>query len=160
MKSRIHEKDLPPLPENWYQVLKHPHREGFAAAARLEFNTLKRQETFKEIPEKEANTKPIPVKARMVIRGDLQIPSEKDTYAITLAIRMYRAVLSIVAYFDLEANQFDVANTFPHADLDEDDEINIQYPDGFKVLGSMLRFMKALYGLSVSVRLRESIEKM
>ncbi|KAF5186325.1 Transposon ty1-gr2 gag-pol polyprotein, partial [Thalictrum thalictroides] len=170
MKSRIHEKDLPPPPENWYQVLKHPHREGFAAAARLEFDTLKRQETFREIPENEANTKPIPVKwvftykiddngfllkykARMVIRGDLQIPSEKDTYAATLAIRMCRAVLSIVAYFDLEANQFDVTNAFPHADLDEDDEINIQYPDGFKVPGSMLRVMKALYGLSVSPRL-------
>ncbi|KAI0998592.1 hypothetical protein K3495_g9604 [Podosphaera aphanis] len=43
MKSGIHEKDLPPPPENWYQVLKRPHREGFAAAARLEFDRLKRQ---------------------------------------------------------------------------------------------------------------------
>ncbi|KAI0998591.1 hypothetical protein K3495_g9605 [Podosphaera aphanis] len=89
----------------------------------------------------------------MVIRGVLKIPSEKDTYAATLAIRMRRAVLSIVAYFDLVANQFDVTNAFPHTDLDEDDEINIQYPDDFKVPGSILRVLKALYGLSVSPRL-------
>ncbi|RKF63972.1 hypothetical protein OnM2_022059 [Erysiphe neolycopersici] len=89
----------------------------------------------------------------MVIRGDLQVLSERDTYAATLAIRIYRAVLSFVAYFDLEANQFDVTKAFPHADLDEDDEVNIHYPNGFKVPGSMLRVMKALYGRTVSPRL-------
>lgn len=67
----------------------------------------------------------------MVIRGDLQVPSEKYTYAATLAIRMCRAVLSIVAYFDFEANQFDVTSASPHADFDEDDEKNILSPDGF-----------------------------
>ena len=50
-------------------------------------------------------------------------------------------------------NQFDVTNAFPHAELDKDDEINIYFPDGFKIKGSMLRVMKALYGLSVSPRL-------
>ncbi|KAI1003088.1 hypothetical protein K3495_g5116 [Podosphaera aphanis] len=49
----------------------------------------------------------------------------------------------VVLYFDLEVNQFDVTEAFSHADLDEDVEINIHYPDGFKVSGLMLRVMKA-----------------
>ncbi|POS87671.1 hypothetical protein EPUL_001190, partial [Erysiphe pulchra] len=150
MKSRIHEKDLPPPSENWNQMEIPENR----------------------IPETEAKMKPIPVKwvftyktdddgyllkykARMVVRGDLQIPSEKVTYAATLAIRVCRAVLAIaiVAYFDLEANRFDVTNNFPHVELDKDDEINIYFPDGFKIKGSLLKVIKALYGLSTSPRL-------
>lgn len=169
-KERLKEKDFPPPPENWYQLKYHTHSEGFKAAAVVEFDTLKSQQTFEEIQEKTATTKPIPVKwvftykfddngyfikykARMVIRGDLQLPTDKDTYAATLSIRVCRAILAIAAYFDLECNQFDVTNAFPHAELALDDEIFIQYPDGFKSSGQCLRVLRALYGLTGSPRL-------
>ncbi|KAI0994003.1 hypothetical protein K3495_g14180, partial [Podosphaera aphanis] len=169
-KLKLHKSQLPPPPENWYQLQYHPHREGFNAAAHLEFETLTKQETFKPVKEKEVKVKPIPVKwvftyktdddgyllkykARMVIRGDLQIPTEKDTYAATLAMRVNRAILAICAYFDLETHQFDVTNAFPHANLDDDDEVVINYPEGFKVANHKLRVLKALYGLSISPRL-------
>lgn len=169
-KPKIHKSDLPPPPENWHQLKYHPHQNGFIAAARLEFETLEKQKTFIRISENEIKTKPIPVKwvfsyktdddgyllkykARMVVRGDLQIPTEKDTYAATLATRVSRAILAICAYFDLEAHQFDVTNAFPHADLDKDEEVVIHYPDGFKIPRYRLRVLKALYGLSISPRL-------
>ena len=40
-------------------------------------------------------------KARLVVRGDLQSPLD-DTYAATLAVRNFRALISIANYFDLE----------------------------------------------------------
>ncbi|RKF79018.1 Retrovirus-related Pol polyprotein from transposon TNT 1-94, partial [Golovinomyces cichoracearum] len=76
----------------------------------------------------------------MVIRGDLQVPTEKDTYAATLAMRVSRAIHAICAYFDVEAHQFDVTNAFPQVELDKDDIVIINYPD-------------ALYGLSISLKL-------
>ncbi|KAI0998790.1 hypothetical protein K3495_g9408 [Podosphaera aphanis] len=163
MKSRLHKSNLPPAPENWNQLQYHPHREGFETAAHLEYTTLEEQGTFQSVPDAEVKVKPIPVKwvftyktdddgylikykARIVIRGDLQIPTEKDTYAATLAMRVNRAVLSICAYFNLETHQFDVTNAFPHADLDNDDDVVIHYPEGFKIPKHKLKVLKALYG--------------
>ncbi|KAF5197653.1 Transposon ty1-dr1 gag-pol polyprotein, partial [Thalictrum thalictroides] len=170
IKPKLHKSNLPPEPENWSQLKYHPFKEEFEAAAYLEYTTLEKQGTFRSVPQDVVNVKPIPVKwvftyktdndgylvkfkARMVIRGDLQIPTEKDTYAATLAMRVNRAVLSICAYFDLETNQFDVTNAFPHADLDDDEIVIINYPEGFEIPGHKLRVLKALYGLSISPRL-------
>ncbi|KHJ33712.1 hypothetical protein EV44_g3389 [Erysiphe necator] len=156
MKSRLHQKNLPPPPQNWHQLQHHPHWNGFTAAARAEFSSLELQGTFRDINQSENKTRPIPIKrvftykfdddffrkykARLVIRGDLQIPTEKDTYAAKLAVRLYRVALAIASYFNLEF----------------DDEVLIHYPEGFKKPGRLLRVLKALkalYGLSVSPRL-------
>ncbi|POS85489.1 hypothetical protein EPUL_006268, partial [Erysiphe pulchra] len=172
MKSRLHLKDLPPPPQNWHQLQNHPHCDGFKTAARVEFNGLQLQGTFKDISDSDDKTKPIPTKwvftykfdddgyfrkykARLVVRGDLQIPTEKDTYAATLAVRLCRAVLALASYFSLECNQFFVTNAFPHASLDDDDddEVLIYYPEGFENQSRLLRVLKALYSLSASPRL-------
>jgi len=44
----------------------------------------------------------IKYKARLVIRGDLQVSQFKDTYAATLAIRVFKALIAIAAYFNLD----------------------------------------------------------
>ena len=42
-------------------------------------------------------------KARLVVRGDLQRYSQhEDNYAATLAARIFRALMAIAAYFDLD----------------------------------------------------------
>ena len=41
------------------------------------------------------------LKARLCVRGDLQI-TEEETYAATLAARIFRALMAIAAAFDLE----------------------------------------------------------
>jgi hypothetical protein len=84
-------------------------------------------------------------KARLVVRGDLQQSEFKDTYAATLAARVFRALMAIAAYFDLEIQQFDAINAFTNSEIDE--LIYIRYPDGFQVPGYCIKLRKALYGL-------------
>jgi hypothetical protein len=42
-------------------------------------------------------------KARIYVRGDLQQRNNKDTYAATLAARIFRALMAIAAAYDLKA---------------------------------------------------------
>ncbi len=87
-------------------------------------------------------------KARLVVRGDLKPPSDQDTYAATLAIRVLRTLLAIVAYFDLEIWQFDAVSAFTNAPIDE--LVYVRYPEGFARQGWILKLLRALYGLPVS----------
>jgi hypothetical protein len=43
-------------------------------------------------------------KARLYIRGDLQFLEIKNIYAIILTARVFRALIVICVYFDLEIN--------------------------------------------------------
>ena len=41
-------------------------------------------------------------KARLVVRGDLYKNQKEETYAIILAARVFRSLMAILAYFDLD----------------------------------------------------------
>ena len=41
-------------------------------------------------------------KARLVVRDNLYVPNEKDTYVVTLVLRIFYALMAITAYFNLE----------------------------------------------------------
>ena len=56
-------------------------------------------------------------KARLVVQGDLQPKTDKDTYAATLAARVFRVIIALYAYFDLEAKQLDAVNAFGNSKL-------------------------------------------
>ena len=85
-------------------------------------------------------------KARLVVRGDLHKDSKyQDNYAATLATRIFRALMAIAAYFNLEMRQFDAVNAFTNSNIDED--VYIQFPDGYGCLGKCLKLLQALYGL-------------
>ena len=86
-------------------------------------------------------------KARICVRGDLQ-DTNQDTYAATLAYRTFRALMGIAAAFDLEIVQLDAINAFLNSEIDE--EIYVEYPEGFKQKGQALRLLRALYGLRQS----------
>jgi hypothetical protein len=164
IKARIHSTELPAPPNHWRDMLSHSHRAGFLAAAQREFRDLESAETFKPIPTSRIGTaRPIPVrwvftykfdeddylnkyKARLVVRGDMQRDSLfNETYAGTLAASVFRFLMAIACYFDLEIKQFDAKNAFSQTLLDE--LIYIHYPEGFKRHGHVLRLIKALYGL-------------
>ena len=59
-------------------------------------------------------------KARLCIRGDLQKMDAKDTYAATLAVQVFRALMGITAAHNLEAKQLDAVNAFVNSVLDEE----------------------------------------
>jgi hypothetical protein len=100
-------------------IQQHIQKNGFRAVADKEICTLQEKMTFKYVDQSEAkDTVPLPLmwvftnkfdedgyllkeKARIVARGDLHT-TEDDTYAATLAAQTFRAVMALVAGFDLE----------------------------------------------------------
>ena len=159
--ARIHRDELPTPPKNWRELLTHTHKEGFLAAANKEIQELTEKETFKYV-KRPQNTQIIPMlwsflykldsdgylikyKARLCVRGDMQRLTLKDTYAATLAAKVFRAIMSMVAIFDLDATQGDVQNAFVHSDLDE--VVYCECPHGFRIPGMCILLLKALYGL-------------
>jgi hypothetical protein len=161
-KPRIHRSGLPPAPVNWGKVEPHLHSKGFKYAAQKEFQDLESRGTWELVDQSSTNTRPLPLKwvftykydtdgyldrykARICVRGDLQPTSDKDSYAATLAAKVFRSLMAIAARFDLEAVQIDAVNAFINGLLDE--EVYTYLPDGFKIPGKLLRLKRALYGL-------------
>jgi hypothetical protein len=66
-------------------------------------------------------------KARLVVRGDLQSPLS-DTYAATLAIRNFRALIAIANYFNLKLEQYDALVAFLNATINR--LLYVVTPDG------------------------------
>jgi hypothetical protein len=102
-------------------------------------------------------------KARLVVRGDLQ-EQYGDTYAATLAARLFRALMALACAFNLKAMQYDVPNAFLNALLNR--TLYVRTPDGFQdKYGQTLRLLRALYGLKEAPRLwaihfQESLRKL
>ena len=163
--NRPHRTNLPSPPGNWSQMLRHPHCAGFQAAARKEYSTLEGQNTWDCIRTDsidDSTTTVLPVmwvftykfdedgylikyKARLVVRGDLHQSQQEETYAATLATRVFRTLMSVAAHFDLDIYQLDAINAFTNATLDE--TVYIKCPDGFTATGYCLELKRALYGL-------------
>lgn len=84
-------------------------------------------------------------KARLVVRGDLQ-KDWGDTYAATLAARVFRFLMALTAAFRLKAYQYNVLNAFLNAHLDK--RVYVQTPELYvEQLGRLLKLKRALYGL-------------
>jgi hypothetical protein len=81
------------------------------------------------------------------VRGDLQTTAE-DTYAATLAIRIFRALAAIAAYFNMEMRQYDAINAFTNAELTT--PVYCYQPEGFSDSDHLWKLRRALYGLKTS----------
>jgi hypothetical protein len=138
-RAKIHCTELPEPPPNWSEMLAHPQQAGFETAAQIEYRELQERGTFTLVPETEASFM-IPTKwvftnkfdeegyllkhkARLVVQGDLQLKQDKETYAATLATRLFQFLMAITAYFDLEAYQFDTINAFLNTKLNHDKKV-------------------------------------
>ena len=166
--SRIHRDDLPPLPRHWKELNRHAHKKQFEAAAVAEFDSCWKKGTFANPDITADRTDAVPLmwvftykfnedgyllkhKARLVVRGDLQ-QQYGDTYAATLAARLFRALMALACAFNLKAMQYDVPNAFLNAHLDR--TLHVRTPDGFQDrYGQTLRLLRALYGLKEAPRL-------
>jgi hypothetical protein len=165
-ESRLHRDQLPPPPKTWRDLEKHPFRREFKAAAAEEFKSCQEKGCFKTTKVTEANSygqgQILPLmwvftykfdkdgllykyKARLVVRGDLQ-EDWGDTYAATLAARVFRFLMALAAAFGLKAYQYDVLNAFLNAPLNK--LVYVQTPDLYvEELGKLLELKRALYGL-------------
>jgi hypothetical protein len=163
-QARLHRDEIPPPPRFWKDLGSHRFGSEFKQAAVTEYTILSNRETFKYIPRNSISIeyRPIPLmwvftykfdnngflinyKARLVVRGDLQTASEKDTYAATLAARAFRCIMSLIATFDLETWQADASSAFTNSYLDE--TVYVECPEGFAQPGQCILLRRALYGL-------------
>jgi hypothetical protein len=163
--GKIHRNDLPALPTNYAEAKTHKYWLKWLAAMNAEYQTVWKKGTFEAIRLSDVDqsvNKILPLKwvftykfdkhrhlqkfkARICVRGDLQLPNGLDTYASTLAGRSFRSLMAIVARFNLDTIQLDAVNAFTNARLDE--LIYVWFPPGFNKSGFCLQLHKALYGL-------------
>ncbi|KAF7573884.1 hypothetical protein PtrM4_055070 [Pyrenophora tritici-repentis] len=161
-KSRLHRDELPPPPKRWKDLEKHPFGQEFKAAAAKEFKSCREKGCFKTTSATVVDSQRLPLmwvftykfdedgllykyKARLVVRGDLQ-EDWGDTYAATLAARVFGFLMALTAAFGLKAYQYDVLNAFLNAPLEK--LVHVQTPDPYvEELGKILELKRALYGL-------------
>ena len=166
-----HRDDLLPPPRNWKDVMKHPFRDAFVEAARREIKGLEEKGTFRALPRPTDRGKQIlpltwvitykfnqdgfllKCKARICVRGDLQIISAEEKRAATLAARTARMMFALVAAFNLDLRQRDAVNAFLNSRLSKDCEIFTELPEGLRSHGKCWLLLRALYGLRISPRL-------
>ena len=166
--ARTHRDHMPPEPRGFKELAKHPYCEFFKTAMVTEIEGLKRKNTWTEVSLDDAvkaNKKPIPTmwvykykfdehgwllkfKARLVARGDLQL-TNMDTFAATLAARLFRFLMAITAAFDLETRQYDAVNAFANSTINEPTFCKV--PPGWDGNPNILLLLQqALYGLKQS----------
>jgi hypothetical protein len=178
--TRIHWDGLPPPSRHWKELKRHAHGKQFEAASEAEFNKCWKKGTFAKPDITAKHIEAVPLmwvfsykfdkdgylykyKACLVVRGDLQ-EQYGDTYAATLAARLFRALMALDCAFNLKARQYDVPNAFLNAHLDR--TLYVRTPDGFQdKYGRTLRLLRALYGLKEAPRLwaihfQESLRKL
>ena len=130
-------QELPPEPSNYWQLRRHLYEEKFQKAMEDHIKEHREFGSWESVDKERARSHQIlhcrwvyqykwdqqgnlvQCKARLVVRGDQQWENELPTRATTLAIASFRILLAIVAYFDLELEQFDVVNAFVHVPIDE-----------------------------------------
>jgi hypothetical protein len=72
----------------------------------------------------------------------------EDTYAATLAIRIFQALMAIAAYFNIEVWQYDAVNAFTNAQLAT--PVYCHLPEGFADSERLWELRRALYSLKTS----------
>ncbi len=160
--KKIHKRNLPPAPKTIRDLKGHPYEKEFRQAQLDHLDSHRQMQSFYEVDKKHAKGQRVihsmwvfiyktdkhgflqKCKARLVICGNQQAPGDLPTRATTLASMAFRALMAIVAKFDLEAIQMDAVNAFVNCHLDE--VVYMKQPPGFET-GKVLRLRKALYGL-------------
>lgn len=165
--TKRHRSDLRPPPEHWAQIKSHPDADEYTIAAQVEVRQLEAKGTFVTVDRpKDKQVLPLKwvfthkldtagylmrFKARVCVRGDLQMDSGDDLYAATGAYRTFRILIALAAAFNLICHSVDVTNAFLNAILDQ--EVYVECPPGFKVPGKVWKLNKALYGLRIAPKL-------
>lgn len=159
------------LPANWKELQRHQHRQQFTQATMEEFEKLRAKGTYRvvysyagyKVPLKQVFTYKTDLttgevtrfKARLCIRGDLQLLSTHKTYVATLGYKVFRAITVFAYAKNLQTRQQDVVNTFPNAVIPY--TVYCLLPEGIDQLGlsnnACLLLQKALYRLAELLRL-------
>lgn len=164
--KRLHQSQLPPEPKHWRDLRKHQFQDEFIQAAHVEQQGLAKRGTYtvEDTPKiswlSQRGKRIVPLKwvftykfdedgylAKFKVcicaRGDLQAVTNDETWAATLATRIFCMIVAMVAAFDLETDQLDAVNTFLNSLLDEEEYVSM--PPGMSSPGKVWRLLKVLY---------------
>jgi hypothetical protein len=79
-----------------------------------------------------------------VIRDDLQkVDNAQDVYAATLASKIFRMMMTLIADFHLKIRQLDVVNVF--LNVFNDEKIYCHLSNEYKQFKKILKLLRALY---------------
>jgi hypothetical protein len=162
--GKLHKKDCPPAPKNYRDLQGHRFEKQFRDEMEKHINEhVNIFKSWSVVDKTEAkghqilgcqwvftyktdkHNRLMKCKARLVVCGNQQKECDLPTRATTLATTSLRALLAIVAKFDLETVQLDAVNAFVHAEIDE--LVYMRLPPAFGQPNKVLRLNKALYGL-------------
>jgi hypothetical protein len=157
--SKLHKDDLSVESRYWKQMLRHRFSQKFQMIAQKEFFELKKRSTFSWI-EKANQSRILLIwmfkykfdindylkkfKTRLCVKDDLQ-SIDQNTYAITLIVKTFRALMIISTAFDLEIWQYDAINAFINSEIDE--ELYSECSNEFFRFDYCWKLNKALYEL-------------
>jgi hypothetical protein len=165
--------DMAPEPRNFKQFLQHARRDNLQLAMEDEYtaliaNNTWRPATAEEITQHEvipaqwvwtykgdAEGNHVKDKARMVACGNRQKESiwYREVYSYVVRTATLRALLALVAYYDLECEQLDVITAYLNASLTDDDIVLLRLPPGCPAAKQIVRLQRGMYGLKQSALL-------
>jgi hypothetical protein len=152
--------------ELFKEAMSLPHSADWLHAAREEYESIIRNETFDLVPpvpgrkaikarwvfrlKTFADGTPERFKARWVAKGFSQIPyiDYNETFAPVVRLENFRLMLAIANVWNLEIHQMDVESAFLQAPITE--EIFVEQPEGFrskKHPDYVCRLRKSLYSI-------------
>ena len=155
---------------NWREAMNGPLADGWWEACRIEIATLEGMDAW-TVVDKTPDKKVLPstwafkikrypdglvkkLKARFCARGDQQVEGIDffETYAPVVQWTTIRTMLILEVLLGLKSKQGDVTAAFLHGRLEENEEIYLEMPRGFKQEGKCLKLNSTIYGLRQSPR--------
>jgi hypothetical protein len=163
-KSAASREDNP----TWWEAMSGPFADDYWKAACKEIDTLEGMDAWEVVdrtPDMEVigstwafKLKRFPsglvkkFKARFCARGDMEKENNFETYCPVVQWTTVRLMLILEVLLGLKSKQGDITAAFLHAEVEEDRNIYVEMPRGFRKPGKVLRLKRWLYGNRESPR--------
>ena len=142
-------------------MLKHFHVNGFLKTAKIEYLILKIQKTWIMIDKSDnqminfiflkwvftykinENDYFSKYKIRLIIRDDFQKFNIQNVYAVTLTIKIFKFLMTLMIAFNFRIHQLNAVNVFFNAQ--NDDSIYCFLSDSYRKSKKIMQIMRVLY---------------
>jgi hypothetical protein len=145
---------------HWRAMLRHSHVEKFIKAAQMKYDVIETKKTWMIVDKRDdyklislkwvfiykfdSNDFLFKYKACIVIRDDLQkVNNAQNVYAATLASKIFRIIMTLIADFHLKIRQLDAVNIF--LNVFNDEKIYYHLSNEYKQFKKILKLLRALY---------------
>jgi hypothetical protein len=154
------------VPKSWKEAILIPE---WKASMEKEFEALKEYQTWNLVdpePDKKIHNciwvfrrkSDGTAKSRLTFDGSKQ--SIEDVYASVGTKAALRTLLKTIVQLQLKAKHIDISNAFVHGSLEEDEQVLMRQPPGFREGGKerkVCKLLKSLYGLRQAPRIWKTL---